>query len=141
MTTETEKQTTTKKNAPTKKYCVIFKWNHGYSRASIDAENIQAAMEKAKTMDAHKDADFVEHFMVGPDLEAIVVRDVNTGDEELTHLEPDVQVRLAAPDMLEALNYQEMADADPDASRRKGYYEYARELRRKAIGKAKGGAS
>lgn len=122
------------------KYCVTFEWNHGYSQAVIDAENIQAAMEKAKTMDAHKDADFVEHFEVGSDLEAIVVRDENTGDEELTHFEPDVQLKLAAPDMLEALKYQEMADADPEASRRKGYYEYARELRRKAIAKATGGA-
>jgi hypothetical protein len=42
----------------------------------------------------------------------------------------------AAPELLEALQYQEMADADPEASRRKGYFEEARRLRRNAIAKA-----
>ena len=34
---------------------------------------------------------------------------------------------------LEALESQEMADADPEASRRKGYYDRARELRRAVL--------
>jgi hypothetical protein len=42
----------------------------------------------------------------------------------------------AAQDMLEALQWQEMAEADPDAARRKGYFERARELRRSALAKA-----
>src|SRR5579872_1796279 len=46
-----------------------------------------------------------------------------------------------APEMLHALMYQEMADADPEAARRKGYYDRARELRKAAIAKATGGAS
>jgi hypothetical protein len=55
----------------------------------------------------------------------------------------DEQERLArwiaaTPDMLEALKYQEMADADPAASRRKGYYEAAARLRKAAIAKAEG---
>ena len=42
-------------------------------------------------------------------------------------------------DLLEALKYQEMADADPEASRRKGYYEEAARLRKAAIAKAENG--
>lgn len=37
--------------------------------------------------------------------------------------------------MLEALKYQEMADADPEAARRKGYYDEARKLRKAALAK------
>jgi hypothetical protein len=45
----------------------------------------------------------------------------------------------AAPEMLAALEAQEMADADPQASRRKGCFERATQLRRAAITKATGG--
>jgi hypothetical protein len=50
-------------------------------------------------------------------------------------------VMAAAPDMLEALEAQEMAEWDPEAARRKGYFDRARELRRAAIAKAKGRAA
>lgn len=46
------------------------------------------------------------------------------------------RIMAAGPEMLEALRYQETADADPAASRRKGYYEEATRLRRIAIAKA-----
>lgn len=59
--------------------------------------------------------------------------------------EPEVRRSLnliaAAPQMLEALEWQEMADADPAAARPKGYYDRAAELRRAAIAKAKAGAA
>jgi hypothetical protein len=42
----------------------------------------------------------------------------------------------AAPDMLAALEMQQMAEYDPEASRRKGYFDRARELRDAAIAKA-----
>ena len=42
----------------------------------------------------------------------------------------------AASDMFEALQWQEMAEADPEAARRKCYFERARELRRAALAKA-----
>lgn len=44
----------------------------------------------------------------------------------------------AAPLLLEALQMQEMAEADAAAGRRKGYFDLARELRRAALAKAKG---
>jgi hypothetical protein len=43
----------------------------------------------------------------------------------------------AAPDLLAALEAQEMAEADPEASLRKGYFDRARELRKAALAKAK----
>jgi hypothetical protein len=43
----------------------------------------------------------------------------------------------AAPQLLEALEWQEMAEADPQAGIRKGYFDKARELRKAAIAKAK----
>lgn len=46
-----------------------------------------------------------------------------------------------APTMLEALKAQDMAEADPAAARRKGYFDLARELREAALAKATGGAS
>jgi hypothetical protein len=49
-------------------------------------------------------------------------------------LEQDVVAEL-----LQALEWQEMAGHDPEASRRKGYFDRAREHRRAAIAKAKGG--
>jgi len=47
----------------------------------------------------------------------------------------------AAPEMLEALEAQEMAEWVPEAARRKGYFDRARELRRAALTRAKGGAA
>src|SRR5262249_30728064 len=43
--------------------------------------------------------------------------------------------------MLTALEWQAMAEADPQASRRKGYFDRAREARKSAIAKTKGGAA
>ena len=44
----------------------------------------------------------------------------------------------AAADMLAALEMQEMAEYDPEASRRKGYFDTARDMRKAAIAKARG---
>jgi hypothetical protein len=43
----------------------------------------------------------------------------------------------ASADMLEALEAQQMAEYDAEASRRKGYFERAREMREAALAKAK----
>jgi hypothetical protein len=40
--------------------------------------------------------------------------------------------------MLRALKWQEMAEADPAAARRKGYFDRARDSRRAALAAAKG---
>jgi hypothetical protein len=62
------------------------------------------------------------------------------GTELLHILDDKASLVNAAPDMLEALEAQEMAEWDPEAARRKGYFDRARELRRAAIARAKGGA-
>jgi hypothetical protein len=51
------------------------------------------------------------------------------------------RIMATGPEMLKALRYQEMADADPTVSRRKGYYEESARLRRIAIAKATGAAA
>jgi hypothetical protein len=43
----------------------------------------------------------------------------------------------ASTELLAALEMQEMAEADPEASRRKGYFDTAREMRRAAIKKTR----
>jgi hypothetical protein len=48
------------------------------------------------------------------------------------------ELMAAAPAMLEALEAQEMAEWDAEASRRKGYFDRARELRRAALAAVRG---
>lgn len=64
----------------------------------------------------------------GPD--GIIAEDI--------YLDKRDRVAAAATDMLAALIAQEMADADPAAARRKGYFDRARNLRKAAIAKARG---
>ena len=40
--------------------------------------------------------------------------------------------------MVEALRWQDMAEADPAASHRKGYFDHARNLRRAVLAKLEG---
>jgi hypothetical protein len=55
----------------------------------------------------------------------------------LKQLSPEAAAAInAARDMLAALEMQQMADYDPEASHRKGYFVHARELREAAIAKA-----
>jgi hypothetical protein len=65
----------------------------------------------------------------------------DNGNELLHVFDAEACLREAAPELLEALEAQEMAEWDPEAARRKGYFDRARELRRAAIAKAKGGAA
>ncbi len=63
------------------------------------------------------------------------------GNELLHVLDEKARLQDVAPDMLEALEAQEMAEWDTGSARRKGYFDRARELRRTAIARAKGGAA
>jgi hypothetical protein len=53
----------------------------------------------------------------------------------------DLRLRLAAPEMLEALEFVDMTFADIEASKRKGYYTECPKIVAAAIARAKGGAS
>ena len=99
----------------------------------ITAETPQQALELArKTWEGDPDAIHWEHYCERQCLTDIVVMD-ESEDVLLAWKDPDESVRLAAPDLLEALEAQAMADADPEASERKGYFERAREMRRAAL--------
>ncbi len=59
-------------------------------------------------------------------------------DEGDPECEPNARLVASGPDMLAALEAQEMAEADPESGRRKGYFDNARELREAALAKVRG---
>jgi hypothetical protein len=63
-----------------------------------------------------------------------------TSIAEGIYLDERDRVAAAATDMLAALVAQEMAEADPAAARRKGYFDMAGKLRKAVIAKARGTA-
>ena len=74
-------------------------FDHGYSETEIDAESLQDALEKAKTITADE-ANFIEHYECGEEVEYIRVLD-EEGDE-LEWNQPDSACDNAAVDLLEA---------------------------------------
>jgi hypothetical protein len=63
------------------------------------------------------------------------------GNELAAWHHQDLRLRLAAPDLLEALQFCDMTLADLQSSKRKGYIQQAIRLTRAALAKAKGGAA
>ena len=114
-------------------YIITFSTEAEHGSCDIIAETPQQALELArKTWEGNPDAINWEHYCERQCLTDIVVMN-ESEDVLVTWKDPDESVRLAAPDLLEALEAQAMADADPEASTRKGYYEQARELRHAAL--------
>ena len=69
----------------------------------------------------------------------VVAQDISLDNYVLHHADADKRLKLdAAEAMFEALCAQEMAEFDPEASDRKGYFTIARELRKTALAKAGG---
>jgi hypothetical protein len=81
--------------------------------------------------------------VAGHDNEVVAYCDHPLDDkvDEPSPAEANAQLIAAALDMLEALEAQEMAEADPEAGQRKGYFDHAREMRKAAIAKAKKGGA
>lgn len=67
-----------------------------------------------------------------------VARDLSLDAYTLIHGEDKRRLCDAAEAMFEALEAQEMAEFDPEASRRKGYFDNARALREAALKTARG---
>lgn len=84
-----------------KRYEIRFEFAHGYTRAVVQAETAEAAMQQAKLMDAFE-AEFGDTYDMSFDaLESISVRDEYTGDEELVYFEPETLLKMHAHALLE----------------------------------------
>jgi len=69
----------------------------------------------------------------------VVAQDIPLDDFVLHNADTDKRLKLdAAEAMFEALCAQEVAEFDPEAARRKGYFDRARDLRKAALAKARG---
>jgi len=73
----------------------------------------------------------------GPD--GVIAENISLDDFHLCRAEAGLRLKIdAAEAMFEALQAQEMAEFDPEAARRKGYFDRARALRQAALSKARG---
>jgi hypothetical protein len=120
-----------------------------YGQAEIEAADAEAAIEAARKLPLDGpldlyDADFsntvCKRIVHIEDADGnIVAEDLPVDNYVLHHADDDKRHKLdAAEAMFEALSAQEMAEFDPEASDRKGYFHNARELRKTALAKARG---
>jgi hypothetical protein len=119
-------------------YTVYFRTDAQFASDDIEADTPEQALALAREL-SPRELWFDPYDSIMP-VNKIVVSDPD-GEEVADWLDDDLHLRLAAYDMLAALEAQEMAEADPEAGRRKGYFDHAREMRKAAITKAKGGAA
>jgi hypothetical protein len=116
--------------------CSAYRLETHVANAQIEAGSPQQAMEKLRQMESSGDLSFDDYSC---DSECAHAFYVKTGDHgELEHVEsPNIHtLRELVRELAEALEAQAMADADPEASRRKGYFDRARDMRRAALTKA-----
>lgn len=120
-----------------------------YGSAEIEAENDADAIAKAKaisdedlgntTNDPDHCNSVCKRIVHIQDAEGNdVAHDISLDAYELIHGEDKRRLCDAAEAMFEALEAQEMAEFDPEASRRKGYFDNARALRETALKTARG---
>lgn len=120
-----------------------------YGTVEIEAENDAQAIAKATAVTNNDFADTV----FDPDYDngvckrivhiedpdgKYIAEDVDLDDYTLIHGLDKRRLCEAAEAMFEALAAQEMAEFDPEASRRKGYFDHARVLREAALKTARG---
>lgn len=119
-----------------------------YGQAEIEATDNDAAIEAARKghanldlylYDADWDNTICKRIVHIEDQNGeIIAEDIPVDSYYLSHGEPQRRLCEAAAAMLEALEAQEMAEHDPEAARRKGYFDRARDLRKAALAKARG---
>jgi hypothetical protein len=139
----------TEKELPMKTYTVIYAEDvPHYAHGEVEARGLKDAIAKARKLNTETftayDPDWssaVSRRIVsieGPGGN-IVAQDIPLDNYVLHNADTDKRLKLdAAEAMFEALCAQEMAEFDPEASRRKGYFDNARELRKTALAKARG---
>jgi hypothetical protein len=133
-----------------KNYSILYAQDFAhYGYVELEAKNDQAAIRAAQKPELTDNIYFSETdwdngflkrivHIVNPDGETIA-ENIALDQYHVRH-GGDADQRLcdAAVAMLTALVAQDMAEADPEAARRKGYFERARQLRKEAIAKARG---
>ena len=119
-----------------------------YALGEVEARGPKGAIAKARKLDTETftayDPDWsgaVSRRIVSiedPDGH-VVAQDIPLDNFVLHNADTDKRLKLdAAEAMFEALCAQEMAEFDPEAARRKGYFDHARDLRKSALAKARG---
>ena len=132
-----------------KTYTVIYAEDvPHYAQGEVEARGPKSAIAKARKLDTET---FTAY---DPDWNAavcsrivsiedphgnVVAQDIPLDNYVLHHADADKRLKLdAAEIMFEALCAQEMAEFDPEASDRTGYFTNARKLRKAALAKARG---
>ena len=116
--------------------CSAYRLETHVAHEQIKAESPQQAIEKLRQMESEGELGFDNYSCEGEPAHAFYVKTGQHG--ELEHVEsPNIYaLKELVHELAEALDAQAMADADPEASRRKGYYDRAREMRLAALAKA-----
>jgi hypothetical protein len=130
---------TKEKGDTMKTYTAYFYTEADWAKTTIKADTPMLALQRAQQIesDETETLDF-QHYDSTGGVEHIEIRSAD-GDTVAEWQGEDLRLRLAAPELLEALQYCDMTLADLEASKRKGYIAHAKELARAAIAKAKGG--
>lgn len=120
-----------------KAYIANFYTDAEHASTDIEASNPQQALQKAKAINELQEGDglIFDHYDEGQPVNHIEILDADYN--ELAHWrDDDLLLRMAGPDLLEALTYCDMTLADLEASKRKGYIAQAIKLTRAALAKA-----
>lgn len=122
-------------------YTAQFYTEANWAETTIKAATPERALAKAQRLadDDLSELDFQHYDDIG-EVERIEIRTLF--DDTVAEWESaDLRLRLAARDLLEALEFVSMTFADIEASKRKGYYTECPKIVAAAIAKAKGGAA
>lgn len=122
-------------------YTATFRTDADYAEKTFKADTPEQALALARTFyDEHTEDLMFQSYDGGMGVNAIEITDPD-GGELAVWWDDDLRLRLAASDLLEALQFCDMTLADLEASKSKGYIAQAITLTRSALAKAKGGAS
>jgi len=119
-------------------YTIYFRTDA--ERASQDIEAVTPQQALALARNTEPSSLFFDAYDSPHPVNEISVVD-DDGEEVAVWQDEDLRLRLAAPDLLEAVAYCAMTLDDLEASKRKGSIAEAIRLARAAIAKAKGGAA
>jgi hypothetical protein len=121
----------------TKTYTAYFYSDAEYASTEIDAGTPEEALAAACKMNNEDKG--ILHFEKYDEPHPVNHIEILDQDHnELAHWrDADLLLRMAGPDLLEALQFCEMTLADLEASKRKGYIAQAKKLARAALVRAK----